>query len=403
MSSVEAIELVDLTRRFGLTVAVDGINLKIPQASYCCLLGPSGCGKTTILRMIAGHETPTSGVIRIAGREVQHLAPARRGTAMVFQNYALFPHLTLADNVAFGLKMRGMGRALRREKALAMLARMQIEHLAQRMPAEISGGQQQRVALARALINEPRVLLLDEPLSAIDEFLRLQMRSELKRLQQEMGITFVHVTHTQLEAIALADLLVVMNHGKIEQASDVRTIYNRPRNAYVARFMGGQNVLWGEVEALRDGLVYLRCPSGARFALPAGKNALAAGATASFAVRRDRTELVRESEPARDEEPECNCLTGTVKAIEYQGTYVKVTVNETGVEELVAVIDDGRFDAAPVAPGDRVAVRWAPEVARLLERDAQHEERPYADSAMAGNTGGGPQERAQRSGRSAAA
>jgi putative spermidine/putrescine transport system ATP-binding protein len=404
MTSSEAIELVNLTKRFGTTVAVDGINLKVPQGSYCCLLGPSGCGKTTILRMIAGHESPSSGAIRIGGRDVQQLPPVKRGTAMVFQNYALFPHLNLMDNVAFSLKMRGMGRMQRREKAMSMLARMQIEHLAERMPAEISGGQQQRVALARALINEPRVLLLDEPLSAIDEFLRLQMRSELKRLQQEMGITFVHVTHAQLEAIALADLLVVMNHGKIAQAADVRTIYNRPRNAYVAQFMGGQNVLQGEVEEVRDSLMHLRCANGARFALPAGENPPPAGTMAFFSVRRDKMELVsRRSDSCRSDEGGYNRLCGRVKAIEYQGTHVKVTLNETGVGEIVTMIDDHRFDTEPVACGDSVTVHWSPEAAHMLEGGMLHEEQPYAETETSSDQAFGPQTQTKRVGRPAAA
>ncbi|HSF29046.1 MAG TPA: ABC transporter ATP-binding protein, partial [Candidatus Tectomicrobia bacterium] len=170
------ITLVDVTKRFGRTVAVDGINLRVPHGSYCCLLGPSGCGKTTILRLIAGHESPTSGDIRIGGGTVLGLPPARRGTAMMFQNYALFPHLTVLDNVAFSLKMRGIGKAERRRRAHERLAQVQMDSFAERMPAQLSGGQQQRVALARALITNPRVLLLDEPLSALDEFLRLQMR-----------------------------------------------------------------------------------------------------------------------------------------------------------------------------------------------------------------------------------
>src|SRR6266567_7782819 len=191
------IALVNITKRFGTTVAVDNLNLHLPHGSYCCLLGPSGCGKTTILRMIAGHETPTEGDVRIGGESVVGLPPVRRGTAMMFQNYALFPHLTVLDNVAFNLKMRGVGKRARHRRAREMLAQVRLDQLADRMPSQLSGGQQQRVALSRALITNPRVLLLDEPLSALDEFLRLQMRGALKTLQAELGITFVHVTHTQ--------------------------------------------------------------------------------------------------------------------------------------------------------------------------------------------------------------
>ncbi len=241
------IELTDVTKRFGDTVAVDKINLKIPGGAYCCLLGPSGCGKTTILRMIAGHEDPTQGDVLIDGERVNGEAPVRRGTAMMFQSYALFPHLSCADNVSFNLKVRGISKEERRSRAREMLERVRMRQFEDRLPAQLSGGQQQRIALARALITNPRVLLLDEPLSALDEFLRLQMRGELKRMQAEFGITFIHVTHTQMEAIALADMVVVMDQGRVEQAASARSVYEQPRTAYVARFMGGQNVLAGKV------------------------------------------------------------------------------------------------------------------------------------------------------------
>src|SRR5579883_1317988 len=217
MAKPGEIQLTRISKRFDDVVAVKGIDLHIPDGSYCCLLGPSGCGKTTILRMIAGHETPDEGTLTIGGENVAGLPPARRGTALMFQNYALFPHLTVLDNVAFSLKMRGVRKRERREKAREMLARVQLERLALRMPAQLSGGQQQRVALARALITSPRVLLLDEPLSQLDETLRVQMRRELRSLQESFKITFVHVTHAQPEAIALADRIVVMNEGRIEQ------------------------------------------------------------------------------------------------------------------------------------------------------------------------------------------
>ncbi len=259
------IELVGVTKRFANLVAVDDIDLTIPGGTYCCLLGPSGCGKTTILRMIAGHEEPTAGTIRIAGENVVGLPPVRRGTAMMFQSYALFPHMTVLDNVAYNLRMRGVGKAERRQRARKVLDKVQLGPLAERMPAQLSGGQQQRVALARAIITNPRVLLLDEPLSALDEYLRLQMRSELRRLQRELGITFVHVTHTQLEAIAVADLVVVMDQGRIEQAAAPEVIYAAPESAYVARFMGGHNVLSGRLSTIADGVGTLENDKGQRF------------------------------------------------------------------------------------------------------------------------------------------
>src|SRR5215831_7416549 len=287
------IALVNVTKRFGTTVAVDNLNLHLPHGSYCCLLGPSGCGKTTILRMIAEHETPTAGDVHIGGASVVGLPPVQRGTAMMFQNYALFPHLTVLDNVAFHLKMRGMGKAERHRRAHDMLARVQLDPFAARMPAQLSGGQQQRVALARALITNPRVLLLDEPLSALDEFLRLQMRGELRRMQRDLGITFIHVTHTQQEAIALADLVVIMNQGNVEQAASARDVYVVPLTAYVARFMGGQNVLGGRVCAVMDGTVVLDLPDHGRVEFPARDPVPPTGSTVNISVRRDRIHLAK--------------------------------------------------------------------------------------------------------------
>ena len=288
------VRLVNLTKTFGETEAVKSIDLTVPHGSYCCLIGPSGCGKTTILRMIAGHETPTEGDVFIGDQGVVGLPPVQRGTAMMFQSYALFPHLTVRDNVAFNLKMRGQRRSERREKADEMLAVVHMQAFANRMPAQLSGGQQQRVALARALITKPRVLLLDEPLSALDEFLRLRMRGELKRLQENLGITFIHVTHTQPEAIALADMVVVMNQGSIEQAATPEDVYAKPRSPYVARFMGGQNVLAGKLRSVEDGSALLDGPDGTRFRVPLrGRNA-AIGSEVYFSVRRDLIDLRRQ-------------------------------------------------------------------------------------------------------------
>ncbi len=356
-----------MTKRFGPTVAVEGIDLAIPQGCYCCLLGPSGCGKTTILRMIAGHEEPTDGRIRIGGDDVTGLPPVRRGTAMMFQSYALFPHLTVVDNVAFNLNMRGVAKAERRRQARAMLARVHIDAFAERVPAQLSGGQQQRVALARALITNPRVLLLDEPLSALDEFLRLQMRGELKRLQRELGITFIHVTHTQPEAIALADLVVVMDQGRIEQAGSAQAIYDEPHSAYVARFMGGQNVLAGKLAAIADGEATLASEQGDRFALPFRGSADLVGTPVHCAVRRDRIKLEKVAAAVRS--GQVNALTGEVHAIEYQGSYVKVTLDVPGWPDFVANVPDDRFFAVPVDIGDPVLARWSAKDVRLLEAD----------------------------------
>ena len=235
------IELAGVVKSFdGFVNAVDGVNIKIPDGSYCCLLGPSGCGKTTILRMIAGHEDPTAGEILIGGENVVGLPPVARRTAMMFQSYALFPHLSVRDNVAFALRVRGISKAERHKASDAMMEKVRLTEFADRLPAQLSGGQQQRVALARAAITEPRVLLLDEPLSALDEHLRIQMRQELRYMQRELGITFVHVTHTQLEAIALADLVVVMEKGKSGKPARRARSMQAPRiamlrNSLVAR------------------------------------------------------------------------------------------------------------------------------------------------------------------------
>jgi len=370
MAQAGEIELRGVTKRFEQTLAVDDISLTIPHGAYCCLLGPSGCGKTTILRMIAGHEAPTVGDIRIGGESVAGQPPVRRGTAMMFQNYALFPHLNALDNVAFNLKVRGVGKAERHARAREVLAQVQLDRqFAERMPAQLSGGQQQRVALSRALITKPRVLLLDEPLSALDEFLRLQMRGELRRIQRELGITFVHVTHTQLEAIAVADLVVVMDQGRIEQAASAHEIYTLPANAYVARFMGGQNVLSGTVVSVHGGAATLIDGTGARFATPVKSTAPAEGQEIACCVRRDRVEVEKLHAPARPPHDATNVVSGAVHAIEYQGSYVKVTIDVPRSEQFVAHLADHVFFATPLDIGDAVLARWATEDVHLLTGD----------------------------------
>jgi putative spermidine/putrescine transport system ATP-binding protein len=371
------IELAHVTKRFANLVAVDDIDLTIPGGTYCCLLGPSGCGKTTILRMIAGHEEPTAGSIRIAGESVVGLPPVRRGTAMMFQSYALFPHMTVLDNVAYNLRMRGVGKAERRQRARKVLDKVQLGPLAERMPAQLSGGQQQRVALARAIITNPRVLLLDEPLSALDEYLRLQMRSELRRLQRELGITFVHVTHTQLEAIAVADLVVVMDQGRIEQAAAPEVIYAAPESAYVARFMGGHNVLSGRLSGIADGIGTLENEKGQRFEVPMEGSRSAAGEPVNVSIRRDRVALENGAAGATG----VNQVSGTVYAIEYQGAFVKVTLRTVGDDDFVAYLRDDQFLKNPVQIGDAATASWRREDLHLLRADlgraARADNRPY--------------------------
>jgi putative spermidine/putrescine transport system ATP-binding protein len=321
------VELVKVTKRYGGTVAVDGISLRIPPASYCCLLGPSGCGKTSTLRMIAGHEVISDGDVLIHDANVTDLPPARRGTAMMFQSYALFPHLNCLDNVAFSLKARGIPKPARHAKAQEYLALVQMEKFAERLPSQLSGGQQQRVALARSLITEPRVLLLDEPLSALDPFLRGRVREELKRLQRELGITFIHVTHSQDEAMALADLMVVMEDGHIRQAGPPREVFERPVSAFVARFIGGHNILQG--------------PDG------------------TIAVRADRCRLGIAGDGPH--------VSGRVAAVEYQGISVRVAVSVGGAEDASVLVPDDAFYAEPVQPGDAATLIWAERDAHALE------------------------------------
>jgi putative spermidine/putrescine transport system ATP-binding protein len=358
------IRLIGITKRFGDTYAVNDINLTIPHGSYCCLLGPSGCGKTTILRMIAGHETPSSGEIYIGDQMVVGKPPVERGTAMMFQSYALFPHLSIQDNVAFYLKMRGVGKEERRKRSLEMLERVQLEHLKDRMPAQLSGGQQQRVALARSLITNPKVLLLDEPLSALDEFLRLRMRGELKRLQDELGITFIHVTHTQPEAIALADMVVVMDTGRIDQADSAKVIYNEPKTPYVARFMGGQNVLTGKVKSTGGGTITLESAGGATFEANEAASA-SAGTPMSFSVRRDRIALRRRN--SAEAALPVNSIPGVVVSTEYQGSYVKVSI-DTGGGDFVANVSDSDYFAEPVDTGDPVIASWNRDDVHVLSK-----------------------------------
>ncbi len=319
------LELISLTKRYGSTIAVDAISYHFSAGTYACLLGPSGCGKSSTLRMIAGHENVSDGSITLGGRDISDLPPAKRGTAMMFQNYALFPHLTVRDNVAFSLRMQGLDMASRHARATEMLELVDMAALADRLPAQLSGGQQQRAALARALITKPDVLLLDEPLSALDPFLRIRMRSELKKLQRELGITFVHVTHGQDEALALADEIVVMNDARIEQAGKTRSVFDAPKTAFVARFLGSHNVV-----AMPEGMV---------------------------AVRSDALKIT-DDKAAK--------LPGTITNIEYQGTHVALTAAIPGEQEVTALLSDKDFFGSPKELGEAIGLDWEAEAAHAL-------------------------------------
>jgi putative spermidine/putrescine transport system ATP-binding protein len=362
MSQAAEIELAAVSKIYGSTTAVHAISLKIPAGSYCCFLGPSGCGKTSTLRMIAGHETVSSGDILLGNTIVNDLPPAKRGTAMMFQSYALFPHLDLIDNVAFSLKMQGVEKTERRNHALDMLKRMQLEPYAARRPAQLSGGQQQRVALARALITRPQALLLDEPLSALDPFLKIRMRAELKNLQSSLGMTFVHVTHSQDEAMALADLIVVMNDGRIEQAANPRTVFERPATAFVAQFMGNHNVISGRVAEQSGELVVIEVAGGGRFSAigtPAGDDG-----RAELALRTDHISLGASNEAGFG-------FTAIVQNVEDLGATVKLSVSGAGIDDFTVVLNDAEYYRNPVKAGDAVPLSWTKNDAIVLGRVAK--------------------------------
>ena len=315
------LDLIDLEKRYGETLAVRGINLSLPENTYCCLLGPSGCGKTSLLRMIAGHEDITSGTVLLDNQDISNEPPAARSTSMMFQSYALFPHLKVIDNVAFALKIMGVSKTERHARAMELLESVQLHTMSQRYPSQLSGGQQQRVALARALITKPKLLLLDEPLSALDPFLRIEMRSELKLLQRQLGITFVHVTHSQEEAMALADVILVMNDGKVEQQGSPIELFTKPRNAFVARFIGGHNVIEGE-------------------GLP-------------ISIREDRIKLT----PGGSDK---------VTGVEFLGSVVRLKVHSDR-GPLTVVQSDMEFTKAKLDLGDQVKASWSQKDQLQLE------------------------------------
>ena len=346
------VRIENVTKRFDDVVAVDDLTLEVESGKFYALLGPSGCGKTTTLRMIGGFEEPTSGRIELGDRDVAALPPYKRDVNTVFQSYALFPHLTVFENVAFGLrrqKVRGEELKRRVREALELVGLGLLEN---RKPRQLSGGQQQRIALARALVNRPRVLLLDEPLGALDLKLRKEMQLELKRIQHEVGITFVHVTHDQEEAMTMADEIVIMHDGRIEQQGSPSELYEQPRTGFVAGFLGVSNLLYGVPAG--DGVV--RLEGGIEVKVP--REALAG--------RTGKVQIGVRPEKLRLGSSEGNSLSGTVAESAYIGVSTQYVLETPAVAVTVYVQND-RPGANGVSPGDRVTVGWSPDCTFVVD------------------------------------
>ena len=358
---VPAIELVGIAKRFrsrqGTVTAVDRIDLTIGEGEFFSLLGPSGCGKTTTLRMIGGFEEPTEGQILLYGQDVVGVPPNHRDVNMVFQSYALFPHMSVFDNVAFGLRRKAVDRAEATRRVNEMLELVQLEGKSDRRPRELSGGQQQRVALARALVNRPRALLLDEPLAALDLKLRQAMQIELKRIQREVGITFIFVTHDQNEALTMSDRLVVMNAGRIEQLGSPREVYERPRTRFVAGFIGTSNLLNGTVRTLDGTTAVLETAADERLIVPAA-DAVGArvGRPLDVTVRPEKMRVSAERPGPGD----C-ALRGRVAEVVYLGTSTQYVVRTADGSDLLVFVQNSS-DSEDIADRDQeVWLTWRPE------------------------------------------
>jgi spermidine/putrescine transport system ATP-binding protein len=347
---VADVRLERVTKRFDETTAVDDVSLEIPRGSFFALLGPSGCGKTTSLRMIGGFEEPTEGVIYLGDRDVTWLPPYKRDVNTVFQSYALFPHLSIHENVAFGLKRRGVKGAELEARVAEALELVALKGFERRKPRQLSGGQQQRIALARALVNRPRVLLLDEPLGALDLKLRKQMQLELKRIQNEVGITFVHVTHDQEEAMTMADTIAVMNAGRIEQLGTPTELYETPRSAFVAGFLGISNLLSGTIE----GAETVRLTDGTTVRAPA---VAGRGGEVSIGIRPEKVRLGADGE---------NHLAGEVRESAYVGVSTQHIV-DTRAGAITLYVQNTETGAPSVHPGAQVTLSWSPDATFVVE------------------------------------
>jgi len=344
-----AVELSGVTKRFGEFVAVDDLSLDIYEGEFFSLLGPSGCGKTTTLRMIAGFEEPTGGSISVAGEQVQGVPPYRRPVNTVFQSYAIFPHLNVFDNVAFGLRRSGVKGEELNTRVTEACEMVQLSGFEKRKPTMLSGGQQQRVALARALVNRPKVLLLDEPLGALDLKLRKELQLELRTLQHEVGITFVYVTHDQEEALTMSDRIAVMNEGKVQQIADPTTLYELPKNSFVANFIGQINVFSGVVESVSGDRVTLRTSREMRIEAYSQEGAgVEVGAEAQAAVRPEKIRFGGAGD---------NASTAEIRQIVYLGVSTQYIAELPGGEKLVLYQQNAQ-DAENPGVGEKVPVSW---------------------------------------------
>jgi len=356
-----AVELKAVRKAFGDFVAVASVDLTIESGTFVTLLGPSGCGKTTILRMIAGLEDPTSGEIVIKQQRVNEVPIHKRNLGLVFQNYALFPHKTVFDNIAFGLRYRKVPKAEIAKRVKRVLDIVRLPGVEKRLPAQLSGGQQQRIALARAIVIEPHVLLLDEPLSALDANLREEMRVELKSIQREIGITTVFVTHDQEEALAMSDKVVVMDHGVIEQVGRPQDVYSRPETRFVADFLGQSNILAGTVVAAAESATEVELTNGVRLRV-ACQGAVAEGQAVEVVIRAHKLEISAATDAAPPDRA-LNCFAGVVRDSNYLGGLATYFIESDGVElQAINPIADRMF-----APGEAVALRTAPKNCVLLE------------------------------------
>jgi spermidine/putrescine transport system ATP-binding protein len=351
------IQLLNLEKHFREIRAVDGVSLEVVGGEFFSLLGPSGCGKTTTLRMIGGFELPTGGRVLLRGRDVTMDPPDKRPVNMVFQNYALFPHLDVGDNIAFGLRRRKVDKAEIKRRVGEALDLVHLASYERRKPSQLSGGQQQRVALARALVNRPNVLLLDEPLGALDLKLRKQLQVELKRVQTEVGITFVYVTHDQEEALTMSDRIAVMNHGRVEQLGTPEELYERPRTRFVADFIGTTNLLSGSVVSTGAGTALVRLASGERCVVTG--DALAVGDPVELSIRPESVALRPSNGMSESPSP----IGATVEQVAYLGGNVQYIVRTTGGLSITALASKAG-ERLPI--GGAVDVSWAPAEALVL-------------------------------------